>query len=230
MRLSEVYTSTQGEGPRVGRPTTFVRFAGCNLKCPGWACDTQHAIDPKLYRHEWQEVTPQELFDVIEAETAKYGVTNICLTGGEPFLQPANQLQELVARLRNRLFHVEAFTNGTLLWPMPTVKNISFVMDWKLRGSGEVVDETNLMANVVRLGAGDSIKFTVASRNDLVQAYDIYHRVWSHIAEEVEFFVGPVWGKFEPAEVVEWILEHKLPWRLTIQTHKYIWPPDARRT
>jgi len=61
MRLSELYTSIQGEGPRVGQPVQFMRFAGCNLRCPSWPCDTQHAIDAARYRHEWETVTPEEL-------------------------------------------------------------------------------------------------------------------------------------------------------------------------
>jgi hypothetical protein len=45
-----------------------------------------------------------------------------------------------------------------------------------------------------------------------------------------EFYCGPVWGKLEPSEVVDFILSNKLPWRLNIQAHKYIWLADARRT
>ena len=36
MKVNEIYTSIQGEGPNTGIPTTFVRFGGCNLRCPGW--------------------------------------------------------------------------------------------------------------------------------------------------------------------------------------------------
>jgi 7-carboxy-7-deazaguanine synthase len=45
MRICEIFYSLQGEGINQGRPTAFVRLAGCNLAC-SW-CDTAHAQDPK---------------------------------------------------------------------------------------------------------------------------------------------------------------------------------------
>ncbi|MGE5708196.1 MAG: radical SAM protein, partial [Bacteroidota bacterium] len=39
--IHEVFTSIQGEGSLLGIPSTFVRLAGCNLRCE-W-CDTQFA-------------------------------------------------------------------------------------------------------------------------------------------------------------------------------------------
>ena len=35
-RVSEVFYSLQGEGRRVGHPSVFVRFFGCNFRCPGF--------------------------------------------------------------------------------------------------------------------------------------------------------------------------------------------------
>lgn len=231
MRLSEIYTSTQGEGPRVGVPTTFVRFAGCNLRCPGWACDTQHAIDPKLYRNEWLELGPEQIYERVMNEVARFGIKNVCLTGGEPFLQEHDRLMHLVNMLRLEGLNIEVFTNGTIEWPSRSLYRLSFIMDWKLDGSGEKVsDSDTVWQNAIRLGEDDAIKFTVTSKSDLSQAYSTYQAVKLHISPRVQVFCGPVWGKFEPAEVVQWILDHKLPWKLNLQVHKYIWNPDARRT
>src|SRR5215831_11620988 len=119
MRLSEIYASLQGEGPRVGLPTIFVRFAGCNLRCPGWPCDTPYAIDPATSRKEWLTRTPHQIAEDISMVIATSGATNICFTGGEPFLQPSEEfhklLVELVVLAQGLTF--EAFTNGTLEWP-----------------------------------------------------------------------------------------------------------------
>jgi len=36
MKISEIFASFQGEGPRAGMPTLWVRFFGCNLECRGF--------------------------------------------------------------------------------------------------------------------------------------------------------------------------------------------------
>jgi len=41
-RVSEIFNSIQGEGAKVGTPMTFIRFAGCNLRCS--FCDTSHPV------------------------------------------------------------------------------------------------------------------------------------------------------------------------------------------
>src|SRR6266498_4505304 len=129
MRLVEVYTSIQGEGVNVGKPTQFVRFGGCNLRCEGWACDTPFAIYPKEYRHTWEKLEPQEVYDRI-ASWPKH----VCLTGGEPHLQPVSELIALSNFLRYGDYTFEVFTNGT--YPL-VLNDCSYVMDWKLLGSGE---------------------------------------------------------------------------------------------
>lgn len=232
MRISEIYTSTQGEGPRVGVPTIFLRFAGCNLKCPGWPCDTQHAIDPKLYRQEWKEFGVEQIFDQIAAEAWGRGARNICFTGGEPFLQSHDMLRQLATRLHGAGHTMEVFTNGTIEWPDWAIYTFRFVMDWKLEGSGEKIEPLDiLMKNASRLTIKDAIKFTVASKDDLAEAYSVWRDLFSSTRRDLpEFFCGPVWDTLHPAEVVEWILQHKLPWRLNVQLHKFIWDPEARKT
>ena len=41
MILNEIFSSIDGEGLRQGELATFLRFAGCNLKCS--YCDTEYA-------------------------------------------------------------------------------------------------------------------------------------------------------------------------------------------
>ena len=112
LRTVEIYHSYQGEGPQTGKPTTFVRFAGCNLKCPAWPCDTQHAIDPKLFRDKqtfWKD-TPSLIDEILS-----FKCENVCLTGGEVFLQPQVELTHLVMHLKGEGAFVECFTHGTLV-------------------------------------------------------------------------------------------------------------------
>jgi len=46
VRISEIFGPTiQGEGPLIGRPTVFVRTAGCDYRCA--RCDTLYAVLPE---------------------------------------------------------------------------------------------------------------------------------------------------------------------------------------
>ena len=49
-KINEIFYSIQGEGYRTGTPAVFVRFSGCNLKCP--FCDTQHSSGREMSDEE----------------------------------------------------------------------------------------------------------------------------------------------------------------------------------
>ena len=95
--LVELFESLQGEGRNTGRKCIFVRFAGCNLKCP-W-CDTDIKARFSL-----------ELVSLIK-ELSQYSTKNVILTGGEPTIQP--QMPELVAALKAQGYWIAVETNGT---------------------------------------------------------------------------------------------------------------------
>lgn len=230
MRVSEIYASTQGEGPRVGMPTIFLRFAGCNLSCPAWACDSQHAIDPKLYRKDWKEWGVDQVYEEVMRIHHRTGARNVCFTGGEPFLQNKDHLRSLSRMLYAAHMNLEVFTNGTLEWPDWSYYTFRFIMDWKLKGSGENISSLDIpMNNADKLTIKDAIKFTVASPGDLQEAYNVWNDMFRLVKHDLpEFYVGPVWGKMEPAKIVDWMLMTKVPWRLNIQAHKYIWEPNER--
>lgn len=71
-KINEIFYSLQGEGRNAGRAAVFVRFSGCNLRCP--FCDTKHQ-DGKL-------MTNEEIVN----EITKYPARLVILTGGEPTL------------------------------------------------------------------------------------------------------------------------------------------------
>ena len=231
LRLLEHYTSTQGEGPRVGVLTQFVRFAGCNLKCPKWPCDSQFAIDPAQYRAEQTMVSPDELASRVRTVEAVDGSRNICFTGGEPFLQKNEDLVALVRELSYQGFRFEVFTNGTFLIPASILDmSVAPVLDWKLPGSGETSANANRIRNVEIMKGRHlgSIKFTVVDKDD----FELARALWLDFLQDgtLETFVGPVWNKVEPQQVVDWIREYRLPWRLNIQAHNYIYGAQTRGT
>jgi organic radical activating enzyme len=95
--LVEIFESLQGEGRNTGRPCVFVRFAGCNLKCP-W-CDTDVRARFSL--------TLEELV----AEVKGFKAKSVILTGGEPTC--VEGMPELVAALKRESLWVAVETNGT---------------------------------------------------------------------------------------------------------------------
>lgn len=72
-KVNEIFFSIQGEGYFTGTPAVFVRFSGCNLRCP--FCDTEHKEGKMLSDDE------------IIAEIRRYPALHVVLTGGEPCMQ-----------------------------------------------------------------------------------------------------------------------------------------------
>jgi 7-carboxy-7-deazaguanine synthase len=240
VRLSEIYTSVQGEGPRTGEPTVFVRFAGCDMRCPGWPCDTPYAIDPAKYRSEWQECGPQHIIDQLDTYPR-----NICLTGGEPFLQPKDEMSELLKALNAKGYRVEAFTNGTAMeFPMKQrfrsmngkgPEHCNYVLDWKLGGSGQVIApkmQTTRALNLENLGEGDAVKFTLNAESDWSEAVAVHMGMSFKGNTGPRVYVGRVWESefWTDEEIVKRIIKSGLNWYLNVQLHKYVWDPKARRT
>ena len=97
LQVNEIFYSIEGEGLRVGQPTTFVRLARCNLRCP--FCDT-----------EFDNLTEMGLQE-IAAEVDRHSSAWVCFTGGEPLGQNIAPLARLLKQKRY-LVHLE--TNGTV--------------------------------------------------------------------------------------------------------------------
>lgn len=224
LRLSELYTSIQCEGPNTGYPTQFVRFAGCNLRCPGWPCDTQHAIDPAIWKTQSEKLTAEQLFNILPRWPKR-----LCLTGGEPFLQPNVELHEFVEMCIAAGYYIECFTNGTFTFPQWALQTMSFMMDWKLPGSGEsdrLNDETRLN-NANRLRRSDGIKFVCVDIDDMVTARQVSYTLLEHDVV-AQLWAAPAWDRLEPTTLIDYIQETEVPWRLNLQVHKMIWHPDER--
>ena len=96
MIVNEIFYSLQGEGYHVGTPAIFIRFSGCNLRCP--FCDTHHESG-----HKMSEA------DILRA-VAAYPAKHIVLTGGEPSLQVTSSL---IDELHQAGKYVAIETNGT---------------------------------------------------------------------------------------------------------------------
>lgn len=106
LKITEIFSSIQGEGLRMGEPTIFVRLTGCNLRCV--FCDTQYAWDGG------KDFTVEQIMETVEKIKNAYAADWVCLTGGEPLEQ---KIEGLVRSLRKRGFKVQIETNGTIFRP-----------------------------------------------------------------------------------------------------------------
>lgn len=106
LEINEIFYSIEGEGQRVGQPTSFIRLSKCNLRCS--FCDT-----------EFDSFTEMSIDKIIE-EIEQYTATWVCLTGGEPLGQNIVPLAKSLCDLNYNL-HIE--TNGTLD-PMPELLDL----------------------------------------------------------------------------------------------------------
>jgi 7-carboxy-7-deazaguanine synthase len=231
LRLLEHYTAPQGEGPNVGIMSQFVRFAGCNLKCPGWPCDTPQAIDPKLFTREQQHVTATDVVNKIMTMYAETGAKNIVFTGGEPMIQSQEDLFSVVSTVKPLVKGAtfEVFTNGTRSIAPDLISSCTFVMDWKLPGSGEPHNQVTRIRNVPLLnGPLNAVKFVIAESLDLVVAMGMYNQ---HLRDTMyEVFVGAAWEKYSNEDIFNFVTKNRLPWRLNVQVHNYIFGAHRRYT
>lgn len=215
-RVAERFLSINGEGAHAGEIAAFIRFTGCNLNCA--YCDTRWA---NLADAPHSNQDCRELCEWVEST----GAVNVTLTGGEPLLQEG--VGELIDALGSRGFRVEIETNGSVNLEEFAALHCRpvFTMDYKLPESGmECFMEPK---NFGLLGIHDSVKFVVGSSSDLIRAKEIIDKYLSN--SECHIFFSPVFGKIDPAEIVEFMTENRLVnVRLQLQLHKFIWDPDKR--
>jgi len=156
--VSEIFASIQGEGIASGRPSIFVRFAGCNLACT-W-CDTAYASwDLKPYR----SMTVQEVVDRVR----ELNQSLVIVTGGEPthfgdvFLDVSRALVH-----EGLTLHLE--TNATIYLEEVPGLYAHAALSPKLPASGEGDSfRPDILEAYFRSGLSLELKLVIASDEDL---------------------------------------------------------------
>lgn len=105
-----VFHTVQGEGHLSGQPMTFIRLAGCSVKCPG--CDTDYKFAGRMSESDIANWVANETPSSIRDKWA-------WITGGEPADQ---DIAPLIRALRSKGFAVAVATSGT--------KRITAPVDW----------------------------------------------------------------------------------------------------
>jgi 7-carboxy-7-deazaguanine synthase len=210
LTINEIFYSVQGESSYAGRPCVFVRLTACDLRC-SW-CDTPYAF---------YEGTKRSL-DSVLAEVDAYRCSLVEVTGGEPLLQADVYplMESLLARGRTVLLETGGH-RSTARVPAGVVT----ILDVKCPGSGE--SAKNDWTNLERLQPHDEVKFVIKDRTDYEYARDVIARHdLARRAGAIHF--SPVHGVMDARTMAEWVLAERLPVRVQLQLHKYIWDPATR--
>lgn len=209
MKITEIFYSLQGESTFAGLPCIFIRTAGCNLRC--------HYCDTTYSHQEGYSLTIHQILREIQ----KYDPVKLVeVTGGEPLLQ--EEVYELFAALNTRDYQILLETNGSL--PLNKVPDfVVKIVDVKTPGSG--YEDSFLIENLKLIRNKDQLKFVVSDRNDYnwVKAF-----ITEHQLQNQALLLSPVLGSLAPLQLAEWIIRDKLPVRMQLQLHKYIWDKDKR--
>ena len=210
LTVHEIFYSIQGESTRAGMPCVFVRLTACDLRC-SW-CDTPYAF------HEGHKQSVDEVVAAVE----QHDCPLVEITGGEPLLQ--EDVYPLMDRLLAGGRTVMLETGGHR--PIDRVPaRVVKIVDIKCPGSGEA--DRNDWANLDRLSPTDEVKFVVNDRTDYEFARHVI-RDRDLPSRCAAVLLSPVHGVLDGRVLSKWMLADRLPARLQLQLHKYIWAPETR--
>lgn len=235
LRVSEQFTSIQGEGLDIGQPFSFIRLFGCNYAC-SW-CDTKYAV--QHWSDTYYERTPAEL----AAWADEQGNVAVCLTGGEPLTAPPPLFLDLVQHLKAKGHYLDVQTNGTIFRASLAPLIDSWSVSPKLGSSGMVERPDVLRRYLAARRAGTLhgrllLKFVIADQRDLDLTHDLLAALPEVAAEAVPVIVQP--EGLEHASVADyaaalrWLTEAVAlgegaerwrPYQLRVlpQVHRIIW-------
>ncbi len=255
-RLSEQFFSIQGEGRYAGTPSLWVRSFGCNLKCPGFPCDTEYSWNGD-YKDSHDTYTSKEIYTKLKSLiTDKHNPTgslkhpltgndiHLVFTGGEPLLKKyQSMIREVVNMFAvdNSLVNFTVETNGTqpltdkfIQWLMDDLNIIPFFsISPKLEsvsGEVDVVDVDNIN-NILDAFEGQ-LKF-VANVSDECEKelFKAINRIQYDALLRYDYWVMPLGATKEENLNIAPIVEkyQQLGFKIATRNHTYIWSDSPNR-
>ncbi len=209
IKINEIFHSIQGESSYVGNATVFVRTTGCHLRCT--YCDTKYSY------FEGKFMSLDEIIEKIQ----NFGAQYVCITGGEPLLQ--KEVIPLMNRLCDLGYKVSLETSGGKTCAYVDAR-VKIILDVKTPDSGAA--NSFDIQNLNCVNQSTEFKFVICSEKDFDWAEEFCRQ--HDLFEKFIVLYSPSFGKIKEQWLAEKIIEKKLPARLQLQLHKYIWNPDLR--
>ena len=196
IKVSEIFTSFQGEGPYIGTPATFLRLYGCNLNCP-W-CDTDIST--------YEMLSVDDVAEILMTQMEFNNINLLVITGGEPTLQ-MEEIKRLIKELPDDI-KIQLETNGSIFEYLP---EIEYVISPK-EDKEKVFENYYKYENVF-------FKFVITSKEDIDEVISIKNKygydktIWLQ-------------GEFSKDALMADLIRENFPRleniKLSVQTHKYL--------
>ena len=196
IKVSEIFTSFQGEGPYIGTPATFLRLYGCNLNCE-W-CDTDIST--------YEMLSVDDVAEILITQMEFNNINLLVITGGEPTLQ-MEEIKRLIKELPDDI-KIQLETNGSIFEYLP---EIEYVISPK-EDKEKVFENYYKYENVF-------FKFVITSKEDIDEVisiknkYDYDKTIWLQ-------------GEFSKDALMADLIRENFPRleniKLSVQTHKYL--------
>ena len=196
IKVSEIFTSFQGEGPYIGTPATFLRLYGCNLNCQ-W-CDTDIST--------YEMLSVDDVAEILMTQMEFNNINLLVITGGEPTLQ-MEEIKRLIKELPEDI-KIQLETNGSIFEYLPEVEYVISPKE----------DKEKVFENYYKY---DNVffKFVITCEEDIDEVISIKNKygydktIWLQ-------------GEFSRDALMADLIRENFPRlkniKLSVQTHKYL--------
>ncbi len=196
IKVSEIFTSFQGEGPYIGTPATFLRLYGCNLNCE-W-CDTDIST--------YEMLSVDDVAEILITQMEFNNIKLLVITGGEPTLQ-MDEIKRLIKELPEDI-KIQLETNGSIFEYLPEMEYVVSPKEDKEK----VFENYYKYENVF-------FKFVITSQEDIDEVISIKDKYGYNKTIWLQ-------GEFSKDDQMADLIRENFPRlenvKLSVQTHKYL--------
>ena len=196
IKVSEIFTSFQGEGPYIGTPATFLRLYGCNLNCE-W-CDTDIST--------YEMLSVDDVAEILITQMEFNNIKLLVITGGEPTLQ-MDEIKRLIKELPEDI-KIQLETNGSIFEYLPEMEYVVSPKEDKEK----VFENYYKYENVF-------FKFVITSQEDIDEVISIKDKYGYNKIIWLQ-------GEFSKDDQMADLIRENFPRlenvKLSVQTHKYL--------
>lgn len=196
IKVSEIFTSFQGEGPYIGIPATFLRLYGCNLNCK-W-CDTDIST--------YEMLSVDDVAEILMTQMEFNNINLLVITGGEPTLQ-MEEIKRLIRELPEDI-KIQLETNGSIFEYVPEMEYVISPKEDKEKVFENYYEYENTF-----------FKFVITSQEDIDEVISIKNKY----SYNKTIWLQPEFSRDgDIADLIRENFPRLENIKLSVQTHKYL--------